>query len=61
MLALLTPEQAEHLKNSTVATVSAILPNAPWKLVGLVGSQSGEMPVHTRKKPEKTMSKYREA
>lgn len=44
-LALLSPEQVELLKASTLATVSAILPNAPWELGGSVSARPAEMPL----------------
>lgn len=44
-LALLTPEQVEFLKASTIGTVSAILPNAPWNLGESVSVHPNEMPV----------------
>lgn len=44
-LELLSPEQVEFLRSSTLATVSAILPNAPWELGGLVSSNPAEMPI----------------
>lgn len=44
-LVLLSPEQVELLRASTLATVSAILPNAPWELGGLVSSHPAEMPI----------------
>lgn len=44
-LALLSPEQVELLRASTLATVSAILPNAPWELGGVVSARPAEMPI----------------
>lgn len=44
-LALLSPEQVELLRASTLATVSVILPNAPWELGGLVSAHPAEMPI----------------
>lgn len=46
---MLSPEQVEFLKTSTLVTVSAILPNAPWELGGSVSAHPAEKPL-----PEKT-------
>lgn len=56
-LALFSPEQVEFLKASTLATVSATLLDAPWKLGRWVSSRPAEMPGKTQRRRSRSIRK----